>query len=227
MCGIIGYAGGTREASQVLLTALGRMEYRGYDSIGITVQAEEGLAVRKTVGRLPHLTSLLAERPVAGRCVWKRAGDVTILHYALHSPMSDAIRRLPGVRVLQYHNVTPAHFFAPYEPAIFRLATLSREDLGTLVGPPQRPDGLLRALGKEDPSARRRPCGRRAGGAPRCLVQAAAGRNGAAWARTRRQADGAVACGGGRVFSRLEGFREDADRALSRQCGSLVWRRCG
>ena len=37
------------------------------------------------------------------------------------------------------------------------------------------------------PSARRRPCGKGAGGAPRCLVQAAAGRNGAAWAMTRRR----------------------------------------
>ena len=51
----------------------------------------------------------------------------------------------------------------------------------------QRADRLLHAL-REDPSARRRPCGKGAGGAPRCLVQAAAGRNGAAWAMTRRQA---------------------------------------
>jgi len=36
--------------------------------------------------------------------------------------------------VLQYHNVTPAHFFAGYEPAIFRLAMLGREDLKSLAG---------------------------------------------------------------------------------------------
>ena len=40
-------------------------------------------------------------------------GDVTILHYALPSPMTEALAHLQGGRVLQYHNVTPASFFAP------------------------------------------------------------------------------------------------------------------
>jgi glycosyltransferase involved in cell wall biosynthesis len=48
--------------------------------------------------------------------------------------MTDAFRRLGGFRVLQYHNVTPARFFAPYDPGLFRLATLAREELATLVG---------------------------------------------------------------------------------------------
>jgi glycosyltransferase involved in cell wall biosynthesis len=63
-----------------------------------------------------------------------RQGDVTILHFAIPSPMTEAFRRLPGARVLQYHNVTPARYFAPYDPALFRLASLGREELGTLVG---------------------------------------------------------------------------------------------
>lgn len=63
-----------------------------------------------------------------------RRGDVTIFHFALVSPMTAEFARLPHGRVLQYHNVTPAHFFAPYDPALFRLATLSRDDLRTLVG---------------------------------------------------------------------------------------------
>jgi len=50
-----------------------------------------------------------------------RTGDVTIFHFALPSPMSQAFASLPHGRVLQYHNVTPAHFFAPYDPALFRL----------------------------------------------------------------------------------------------------------
>jgi glycosyltransferase involved in cell wall biosynthesis len=48
--------------------------------------------------------------------------------------MTDAFGRLPGGRVLQYHNVTPASFFAPYDPGLFRLATLARRELATLVG---------------------------------------------------------------------------------------------
>lgn len=63
-----------------------------------------------------------------------RAGDVTIFHFALVSPMTAAFASLPRGRVLQYHNVTPAHFFAPYDANVFRLATLSRDDLRTLVG---------------------------------------------------------------------------------------------
>jgi glycosyltransferase involved in cell wall biosynthesis len=61
-------------------------------------------------------------------------GDLTIFHFALPSAMTDAFGRLPGGRVLQYHNVTPAAFFAPYDPALFRLALLAREELATLAG---------------------------------------------------------------------------------------------
>ena len=40
-------------------------------------------------------------------------GDVTIFHFALPSPMTEAFASLPSGRVLQYHNVTPASYFAP------------------------------------------------------------------------------------------------------------------
>lgn len=63
-----------------------------------------------------------------------RGGDVTIFHFALPSPMTEAFARLPHGRVLQYHNITPAHFFAPYEPNIFRLLALGRQELQTLAG---------------------------------------------------------------------------------------------
>ena len=63
-----------------------------------------------------------------------QTGEVTILHFALVSPLTAAFARLPRGRVLQYHNITPAHFFAPYDAGIFRLAALGREDLKTLVG---------------------------------------------------------------------------------------------
>ena len=62
-----------------------------------------------------------------------RAGDVTIFHYALPSPMTSAFARLPRGRVLQYHNVTPARFFADFSPAVFRIAAHARQDLASLV----------------------------------------------------------------------------------------------
>jgi L-malate glycosyltransferase len=63
-----------------------------------------------------------------------RRGDVTIFHYALPSPMTDAFASLDSGRVLQYHNVTPAAYFAAFDPALFRLARLGREELATLAG---------------------------------------------------------------------------------------------
>ena len=63
-----------------------------------------------------------------------RRGDLTIFHYALPSPMTGAFASLASGRVLQYHNVTPASYFAPYDPALFRLAALGRAELATLVG---------------------------------------------------------------------------------------------
>lgn len=62
-----------------------------------------------------------------------RSGDLTIFHFALPSPMSQAFAALPHGRVLQYHNVTPAHYFASYAPPLFRLASIAREELGGLA----------------------------------------------------------------------------------------------
>jgi glycosyltransferase involved in cell wall biosynthesis len=61
-------------------------------------------------------------------------GDLTIFHYALPSPMTAAFASLARGRILQYHNITPAAYFAPFDPALFRLASLGRRELATLVG---------------------------------------------------------------------------------------------
>jgi L-malate glycosyltransferase len=63
-----------------------------------------------------------------------RKGDLTIFHFALPSAMTEAFAKLPGGRLLQYHNVTPASYFAAYDPALFRLASIARQELTTLVG---------------------------------------------------------------------------------------------
>jgi glucosamine--fructose-6-phosphate aminotransferase (isomerizing) len=67
MCGIIGYIGPS-DAIDFLLTGLHRLEYRGYDSAGIVVQQpDDGLAVRRAVGRIDELEAELAEQPICGR----------------------------------------------------------------------------------------------------------------------------------------------------------------
>jgi glycosyltransferase involved in cell wall biosynthesis len=63
-----------------------------------------------------------------------RQGHVTIFHFALPSPMTGAFASLTGLKVLQYHNITPAAFFAPYDAQMFRLAALGRDELRSLAG---------------------------------------------------------------------------------------------
>ena len=61
MCGIVGYVG-HRPVQEILLAGLEKLEYRGYDSAGITVQGEEGLEAIRAVGNLARLRSAVAER---------------------------------------------------------------------------------------------------------------------------------------------------------------------
>ena len=63
------------------------------------------------------------------------AGDVTIFHFALPAPvMTEAFAKLRSGRALLYHNVTPASYFAPHDPALFRLAVIARQELASLAG---------------------------------------------------------------------------------------------
>ena len=66
MCGIVGVIG-KREAASLLLEALRRLEYRGYDSAGIATLAEGRLDRRRAAGKLDRLASELESRPLAGR----------------------------------------------------------------------------------------------------------------------------------------------------------------
>jgi glucosamine--fructose-6-phosphate aminotransferase (isomerizing) len=60
MCGIVGYVG-QRPASDVVMQALRRMEYRGYDSAGIAVlDGNGGMTVHRRAGRLANLDEALA-----------------------------------------------------------------------------------------------------------------------------------------------------------------------
>jgi len=67
MCGITGYVG-EREAASILIEGLGRLEYRGYDSVGIAVLEENGkLAIHKRAGKLQGLATELKGRIPKGR----------------------------------------------------------------------------------------------------------------------------------------------------------------
>lgn len=65
MCGIVGYIG-FRNATDVLIDGLRRLEYRGYDSAGVAVRTPEGLRVVKRSGKLSALERALKEEHLEG-----------------------------------------------------------------------------------------------------------------------------------------------------------------
>ncbi|MCH2439857.1 MAG: glutamine--fructose-6-phosphate transaminase (isomerizing) [Candidatus Poseidoniia archaeon] len=81
MCGIVGYAG-SGNAPQILIEALKRLEYRGYDSSGIAVHEKDGLTIHKKQGRITVMEEALPEL----------AATVGIGHtrWATHGEPSDA-----------------------------------------------------------------------------------------------------------------------------------------
>ncbi|MEU7121622.1 glutamine--fructose-6-phosphate transaminase (isomerizing) [Streptomyces zaomyceticus] len=83
MCGIVGYVGG-QSALDVVVAGLKRLEYRGYDSAGVAVLSDGGLAAAKKAGKLVNLEKELVDRPLAG-------GSVGIGHtrWATHGGPTD------------------------------------------------------------------------------------------------------------------------------------------
>lgn len=84
MCGIVGYVG-SQSALEVVMAGLKRLEYRGYDSAGVAVPADGGLAAAKKAGKLVNLEKELTERPLP-------AGTTGIGHtrWATHGGPTDA-----------------------------------------------------------------------------------------------------------------------------------------
>ena len=97
MCGIVGILG-DHEAAPILVDALKRLEYRGYDSAGIATIHDKTLERRRAVGKLVNLSDLLVHEPLKGRAGightrWAthgapnvqnahphRSGDVAVVH---------------------------------------------------------------------------------------------------------------------------------------------------
>lgn len=96
MCGIVGYVG-TEEASQILLEALRKLEYRGYDSAGLALVSDnEQMQIRKIKGRLSNLELLVQQKPVTGRCGiahtrWATHGEPSEINSHPHTDVSGTI----------------------------------------------------------------------------------------------------------------------------------------
>lgn len=113
MCGIIGYVG-TKPAKDILVEGLLRLEYRGYDSAGIALLADDDtLTIRKKAGRVEELRTLVSDdNPVyasstcgIGHTRWAthggvtdanahphRCGSVALIHNGIIENYNDIIR---------------------------------------------------------------------------------------------------------------------------------------
>ena len=90
MCGIVGYVG-KRNAQDVLLDGLEKLEYRGYDSAGVALALEGGIRVVKSKGRLAELRKRLAVEALArsgcgiGHTRWATHGEPSDVNSHQHS----------------------------------------------------------------------------------------------------------------------------------------------
>ncbi|CAN5784241.1 glutamine--fructose-6-phosphate transaminase (isomerizing) [soil metagenome] len=82
MCGIVGYIG-SRDATQLLVDGLKRLEYRGYDSAGVSLMNGAGVETRKAKGKIAMLEAAIESHPVEG--------NVGIAHtrWATHGPPNE------------------------------------------------------------------------------------------------------------------------------------------
>jgi len=82
MCGIVGYVG-TKNATTLLVDGLKRLEYRGYDSAGVSLMNGAGVDTRKAKGKIAMLEAAIEAKPIHG--------NVGIAHtrWATHGPPNE------------------------------------------------------------------------------------------------------------------------------------------
>lgn len=95
MCGIVGYVG-EKNATPILVNALKKLEYRGYDSAGIAVFDGQDIVVRKVKGSLKVLEEHLAKETVQGslgigHTRWATHGEPSDLNAHPHTNVSGTI----------------------------------------------------------------------------------------------------------------------------------------
>ena len=99
MCGIVGMLGSGRDVAPVLLEALKRLEYRGYDSAGVATVHAGALDRRRATGKLSALAELLEREPIRG------AAGIGHTRWATHGAPTEAnAHPHASARVAVVHN---------------------------------------------------------------------------------------------------------------------------
>ncbi len=109
MCGIVGYVG-PRDAASIVLAGLHRLEYRGYDSSGLAILEDGQLILRRSIGKIDNLSSLLARQPIhghvgIGHTRWATHGGVTEANAHPHTDCSGGIVVIHNGIVENYRDV--------------------------------------------------------------------------------------------------------------------------
>lgn len=110
MCGIFGYIGKKDNAAEIIFNGLKTLEYRGYDSWGISTQNKQGISLKKQIGKLPdklpksyilHLKSNIG----IGHTRWATHGGVTSANAHPHLDCSRQISVLHNGIIENYQEL--------------------------------------------------------------------------------------------------------------------------
>ena len=120
MCGIVGYLG-HRQAVPIVIAGLKRLEYRGYDSVGIAIPGDGKISAIKTVGKVAEVEALVAaNRGAASVCIghtrWATHGEPSDVNAHPHLDCHNHIAVIhngiiENYSVLKKKLVDSGHFF--------------------------------------------------------------------------------------------------------------------
>ena len=119
MCGIIGYYG-TKEIKPILLNGLKRLEYRGYDSAGISIMESSGIYTQKNAGNVSELAKNLKLSEIQGKIGmghtrWATHGEPTDLNAHPHLDQTGKISLIHNGIIENYNSIKKVLIDKGYE----------------------------------------------------------------------------------------------------------------
>ena len=143
MCGIVGYYG-NKEISSILLDGLQRLEYRGYDSAGISTMSNSGIYTQKNSGKVSDLakninTSKIQGKIGIGHTRWATHGEPNDINAHPHLDHSGKISIIHNGIIENYASIKKVLIGKGYE---FKSET-DTEVLVQLISDIYFSDGLL------------------------------------------------------------------------------------